>query len=286
MAVADRRWAPYAGRLTDPRWRFLVLPRYAWQEVFGSRLFVSYFGLCFLGPVVCAGIIYLRSNVEALAALQMVPTMLPEINGRMFLAALIVQAQFGFILAFLAGPAIVSADLANNALPLYLSRPVSRTEYVLGKFCVLAILLSVITWVPFLLLIAFQGALGGWEWIAANAGLVPAVLTSSIAWIVFLSLMTLALSAWMRRAAGARLLMIVVFFVLAGLGTAANKILDTRWGSLIDLSKVFGSIWASAFGQTDVPDIPPSAAWLMLGLDCAICLGLLWRKLRAAEAVR
>ena len=38
------------------------------------------------------------------------------------------------------GPGQVSPDLANNALPLYLARPFSRVEYVLGKMSVLLVL--------------------------------------------------------------------------------------------------------------------------------------------------
>ena len=38
MAVADRKYRCYEGPLT-PQWsRFLIIPRYAFQEVFGSRL--------------------------------------------------------------------------------------------------------------------------------------------------------------------------------------------------------------------------------------------------------
>ena len=47
-------------------------------------------------------------------------------------------------------------DLDNNALPLYLVRPFSRVDYILGKFSVLAILLSGVTWVPALLLYGLQ----------------------------------------------------------------------------------------------------------------------------------
>jgi len=286
VAVADRTWKPYAGPLTRPRWRFLVLPRHAWQEVFASRMFGLFFALCFFVPVICAGLIYIRHNVSALAALNVVPTSLPEINARMFLAALTLQAQFGFLLAFLVGPAIVSSDLRNNALPLYLSRPLSRGEYVLGKFCVLAILLSAISWAPFLLLFALQSALADPGWIAANARIAPAILASSLAWLVFLSLLTLALSAWMRRAATARLMMVFVYIVLAGLGNAANKVLDTRWGDLLDIVKVYKTIWAGAFGLGDVADLPVAAAWAMLGGFSGLSLLLLWRKVRAAEVVR
>src|SRR5258707_13066390 len=54
------------------------------------------------------------------------------------------------------GPPLVSRDLRNNALPLYLCRPFTRTEDVLGKMSVLLILLSAITWIPQLLLFLFH----------------------------------------------------------------------------------------------------------------------------------
>jgi hypothetical protein len=66
-----------------------------------------------------------------------------------------------FLAAFV-GPGQVSPDLANNALSLYLARPFSRVEYVLGKMSVLAILMSLMTWMPGLLLFGLQGYLEGW----------------------------------------------------------------------------------------------------------------------------
>ena len=42
MAVYERSYHSYAGRLTPERSRFLVLPRYAIEEVFRSRLFVAF----------------------------------------------------------------------------------------------------------------------------------------------------------------------------------------------------------------------------------------------------
>ena len=72
-----------------------------------------------------------------------------------------------FLAAFI-GPGQVSPDLANNALSLYLARPFSRVEYVLGKMSVLLMLMSLMTWVPGLLLFALEGYLEGWQWMAGQ----------------------------------------------------------------------------------------------------------------------
>ena len=58
------------------------------------------------------------------------------------------QGFFSFLMTAYAAPGLVGPDLSNNALPLYLCRPISKAEYVLGKMAVLLIPLSLITWVP------------------------------------------------------------------------------------------------------------------------------------------
>jgi len=64
-----------------------------------------------------------------------------------------IQLFFSMILVLLIGPDLISQDLRFNAISLYLSRPVRRFEYFLGKLGVIAIYLSVVTIVP--VLVAF-----------------------------------------------------------------------------------------------------------------------------------
>ena len=121
------------------------------------------------------------------------------------------------------GPALVAPDLRNNGLPLYLSRPFSRTEYVLGKMAVLVVLMSLITWIPGLLLFLFQGYLEGAGWLGANLRIGMAIFVGSWIWILVLSLVALALSAWVKWKPVARLTLLIVFFVLAGFAKAAQR---------------------------------------------------------------
>ena len=97
-----------------------------------------------------------------------------SINVTFFLTLLGWQSMLALFLASFIGPGQVSPDLANNALSLYLARPFSRVEYVLGKMCVLVILMSLMTWMPGLLLFALQGYLEGWQWMRDNARLAAA----------------------------------------------------------------------------------------------------------------
>ena len=58
MAVHKRAYRPYEGPLTPERRRVLVLPRYAFLELFESRVLLSFFVLCFVPFLVELAIVY------------------------------------------------------------------------------------------------------------------------------------------------------------------------------------------------------------------------------------
>ena len=67
MAVLERTYKQYQGALT-PAWsRFLIIPRHAYRDVFRSKIFTALFALSFVWPLVCAILIYLHYNADAIA---------------------------------------------------------------------------------------------------------------------------------------------------------------------------------------------------------------------------
>src|SRR5574341_1534978 len=136
MAVLERTYKPYTGTLS-PEWsRFLIIPRHAFRDVFRSKIFTAIFVLSFVFPLLWAILIYLHHNANALAILQLPVAQVLPINAWFFEFFVRFQGITGFFLAMLIAPSQVSKDLTNNALPLYLSRPFSRTEYVVGKMSI------------------------------------------------------------------------------------------------------------------------------------------------------
>jgi ABC-2 type transport system permease protein len=291
MAVYERNYGRYQGELT-PSWsRFLILPRYAAKDVFDSRGFVAFFALCFLMPFAGLLIIYLHHNISALNFLHLPLDRLNEalpINAAFFRHGLDTQSWLCFLMALFVGPALISPDLRNNGLPLYLSRPFSRSEYVLGKLTVLAALMSAVTWIPGLLLFFFQAYLEGAGWLGENLRIGMAIFVASWAWILVVSLVVLAISAWVKWRPVARVTLLIVFFVLTGFAEALNHALDTWWGYLLSLSTAMDNVRASLFGLElgDRFATPVWAGWLTLGLGFALSLWLLSRRIRAYEVVR
>ena len=305
MAVLERSYKRYQGVLS-PEWsRFLIIPRHAFRDVFRSKLFTGFFALSFIWPLICSILIYLHHNAEAIAILRLNVVDVLPIDADFFQTYVIVQGTIGFFLAMLVGPQQVSRDLSNNALPLYLCRPFTRSEYVVGKMSIVIILLSIITWVPGLLLFLFQSYLEGWSWFANNVWIASAIFLGSLVWIVLLALVTQTISAWVRWRVAARAALLGAFFIPTAFAAIINEIFQTHWAHIFDLRALIGNVWSGLFG-TFVREVaegreyrngrfvaaaymtePPLwASWFMLFLICAFCLWLLSRKVKAYEVVK
>jgi ABC-2 type transport system permease protein len=286
VAVYKQTYRDYSGARTAAWSRFLILMRYSYARLFQSRFLVLFLALCFFYPIACATLVYLSHNSPALAMLKLQSNALPAIDGTFFYVFCVVQGVLALLLTAFVGPSLVSPDLTNGGLALYLSRPFSRTEYVAGKMTVLLVLLSLITWVPGLLLYAIQASCAGWTWLRPNLWLAGAIVLGPLIWILVLSLIALALSAWVKWRIAAGACVLGLHFVGAGFAQAINEILRTRNGSLINLAEVIRTIWAAFFDCSRSTDLSVAQAWIVLGVTCVLCLGLLARRIRGFEVVR
>ena len=285
MAVYRRTYTSYFGALT-PAWsRCLVLFRYSRRNLFRSKFQTGFFVLCFFYPLLCLIGIYLAHHLSFLERYSGSNQLL-TIDNKFFFVFITVQGVLGFMLTAFTGPGLISPDLANGALPLYFCRPFSRAEYVLGKASVLAILLSEITWVPGLVLFAVQASLAGSSWTWNHLWIVSSLLLSSFLWIAILSLLAMALSAWVKWRIVAGALLLAVLFFGGGFGQAINAVMRTQSGHFIDIVYLIGTVWTSLFRIDNDRGISSSAAWVALLIYCGICLALLVRKVRAYEVVK
>ncbi len=305
MAVLERTYKRYEGRLS-PEWsRVLIIPRHAYVDVFRSKLFTAFFALSFLYPLLCSILIYLHHNANILGIKGLDVQQLLPIDASFFKFYVVWQGITGFFLVMLVAPQQVARDLTNNGLPLYLCRPFSRSEYVVGKMSIVIILLSAITWAPGLLLFLFQSYLEGWSWFAENIWMASAIFIGSLAWILVLALLSQTISAWVKWRFAARAALLAVFFITTIFGETMNVLFQTRWGHIFDLRALFANVWAGLFGlfvqQTGemqevrnsrivrevIMNEPPLwASWFVLFLICALCLWLLSRKVKAYEVVK
>ena len=286
MAVYKRGYQRYDGPLTGGWARFMVLPRFAWRRLYQQRLVILLTMAAFVWPVVCAGFVYLTNHLNLLPGLDQNFRSFIQVDGRFFRVFMYVQAGFAVFITALAGPSLVAPDLANNALPLYFSRPLTRWSYALARLGVIAGMLSVVTWIPGLLLFALQVGFAGPWWFLANWTLGAGVVVGFLIWLVVLSLVAMASSAWVKWRVVAGAVSLAPFFVLSGASTMIDSILRVSWGHAFDPAWAVNRVWCALLDVTP-PDGPGAGACLFsLTMFVLLLVMVIERKLRPVEIVR
>jgi ABC-2 type transport system permease protein len=286
MAVYERIWRRWEGTLTPLHWRPAVVTRYALQEAFSSRIFTAFYALCLLPTLVGVFLVYLSHNLSLVQQIGLTDEFMGGLTDIFFQVLFGWQALPAFLVALIVSPSLIAADLSNNALALYLSRPITRRGYVLGKLAVLGLLLSPITWMGGLLIFVLQAYLEGDGWGIENWRIGAAYLIGHLTWIVVISLLTLAISAWVRFKPAARGALFGIIFILAGFAQAVNAVTGTSVGDLVHLTRAIANVVLWIFDQPLHGDLPIAASFLTLITTCLLSVWLLHLKLRAHEVVK
>ena len=294
MAVYKRTYKSFSGEKTSSASRFLVVTRYSFGELLQLRAFMVSLVISAIPFLVALAFIYVMNSSAARLALNMGNMPPLPIDNKFFAKLLAIQDFFAIVLTAYSAPVITSPDLTNNALSLFLSRPFSRAEYVLGKSVVLAAVISAVTWIPDLLLFGVQSTMAGWHWMSDNWFIAPGIVLGAFLYIAMLCLMSLAVSAWVKWRVVATGFVFGLFFVPAGFGVALNAILRTGWGHLLNPSYLMQVVWNDLLRVPplfNLPSrnggsVPVGAAWAMIVFITFACLMMLNKRLRAKEVVR
>ncbi len=285
MAVYRRGYHRYKGVTTGHWTRFMVLPRFAWHRLFQQRLVVLLTVVAMIWPLLCGVFIYLTNHLELLKGADRDFREFISVNGQFFLVFMKVQAGFAIFLAALTGPGLIAPDLANNALQLYFSRPLTRTDYVLARLLVLCGMLSLITWLPGLFLFGMQVGMAGAGWFRENWMLGAGMVAGFAVWVLLVSFVALASSACVRWKVVAGALVLAYFFILAGVSTMVNAVFGVSWGYALNPAWTANRLWRALLGvgAGEGPGVTASAfvlAAMVLGLAFVLA-----RRLRPVEVV-
>jgi len=181
----------------------------------------------------------------------------------------------------------VANDLRTGAILVYLSRPLTRRDYVVGKLCVLLALNLAVTLLPGLLLYGVACALAPGQFVTLElAWLGPAIALHAVVLSLSLSLPMLAVSALSRsgRVAG-----LAFFGLMVGLEIVQGIVGVISHWPLAILMSVQACI--NAVGEALLGSRPEDALhwiWpaLVLAALWAVSLLVLRARVRAVEIVR
>jgi ABC-2 type transport system permease protein len=261
----------------------MVLPRAAWRRLFQQRLVVLLTVVAMLWPLLCAAYIYLANNADLLQGLDFRNAL--AVDGKFFIVFMNVQAVFAVFLAALCGPGMVAPDLANNALQLYFSRPFTRYDYVAARLLALFGMLSIVTWIPGLFLFGMQVSIADGGWLRDNWMLGGGMAVGFFLWVLLVSMVALAGSAYVKWRIVAGAVVLGFFFLLAGASVMINQVFRVSWGNALNPAWAAYRIWCALL-SIDPPSGPGVAECAAVLVAMVLLLALvLERKVRPIEVV-
>src|SRR5437870_9789670 len=153
MPIHDQGYRRYQGGRA-PRGR-------AWAVIAAAGVRTMLRRRAFLGLLLVSWFPFFVRAVQIYAAANLPQANFLAPDARMFRQFLEQQEVFLFFIAVYAGAGLIANDRRANALQIYLSRPLTRVEYVFGKLAILMTWLLAVTWVPAIVLLIVQIAFAG-----------------------------------------------------------------------------------------------------------------------------
>lgn len=188
MPIHDQGYHRYAGvrRATGQAWQ--VIARAGLLNIIKERKFIGLMLFAWAPFVVRAVQIYVAANFQQASFLA------PK--GETFREFLNQQGVFVFFVTIWVGAGLIANDRRANALQLYLSKPLTRADYIFGKLAILLVLLLAVTWAPAILLLVLQIIFAGsFTFVRQNLFLFPAITLLSLLQVLVASMSVLALSS-------------------------------------------------------------------------------------------
>jgi ABC-2 type transport system permease protein len=204
----------------------------------------------------------------------------------MFRDFLTQQSIFVFFVAVYVGSGLIASDRRANALQIYLSKPLSRGEYVFGKLAVLLAFLLLVTWLPAIVLLLVQVMFAGnFTFFLDNIYLFPAITLSTFFQALTISSTMLALSSLSKSSRYVGILFAgVIFFTQAMYGVLYEVTRDSSW-AWVSFSANMNQLNAFIFRMRPAYATPWPVSLLMLLALIAVSAVILERRVRGVEVV-
>jgi ABC-2 type transport system permease protein len=244
MPIFDQGYQRWSGELSGHAWRWLAITRhgvrigmkgrwlrfaimFSWLPAVGLAFMLCIWGLAerksdLVTPVMnlLQGLGLLDARIVADPRRYRV-----EVWTLCYDYFMLTELRFSMVLVLLVGPSLISQDLRFNALPLYLSRPLRRIDYFVGKLGVIAAFLGMVVIVPAVL------AYGLGLLFSLDLTIVPdtfRLLVAAIAYGLVISLsaglLILALSSLSRNSRYIALFWVGVWFVSSIVGVVLESV--------------------------------------------------------------
>lgn len=234
-AIADLSYRGYDGPLKTRALRWWIVALATIRANINVRRFGYWVpaALILLTYLIAGVIFYFTQDLRQRFAAAGVPgdALGPSINFYAFTLnnCLGLSGVLLFAAALTVGAASIAADNRANALLVYLSKPITRADYLLGKWVGVFLLLAALSVVPALLMfLFFVIAYTGDGFLRENPALTVRLLGATLLPAVLHASLILGFSAWSKSPRTAGAVYAAFYFALAIVTGVAGAILGSR----------------------------------------------------------
>jgi ABC-2 type transport system permease protein len=284
MPIHDQGYRRYAGTKTPRGQAWTVITRAGIRTMLAKRTFLGLLLIAW-GPFVVRAVMmyatYAASSIPQASFLRPTPSTFRDMLGPDGVEGVLI-----FLITVYVGSGLIANDRRANALQIYLSKPLTRAEYVFGKLAILMTFLLAVTFVPAIVLLLIQIAFAGnLTFLKDNLFLFPAITVFAFVETLAISLTILALSSLSSSTRYVAVLYAAILFFMSaiyGVLYAATRSSEFSW---ISLSANLEQIGNFMFRLPLKYDTPWPVSFLVV-VVVIVCAGfILERRVRGVEIV-
>jgi len=279
MPIHDQSYRHYRGQREDVRSAWTVIALTGIKGLLKKRVFLGMLFFALLPFIIVSVQLYLAANYPQFGSL-VAPT------PGMFRGFLERQSFFVFAMTIYVGSGLIANDRLANALQIYLSKPLTRSDYIAGKMAILVAFLLLITWVPAMLLLLMQVLFSAsFTFLRTNIYLIPAITLASLAIVLVAAFTMLALSSLSKSARYVGILYVGITFFTSAIYGALYAITGSSRVSWISIGANVSQVVDVIFRLKPRYQTPWEVSALVIVGLIVVSISVLERRVRGVEVV-
>jgi ABC-2 type transport system permease protein len=276
--IHDQGYRRYGGRREPHGRRWWVIARAGILERLRERRFLALLLFAWAPFLFRAVQIYISANFAQAGFLA--PT---AATFREFLDQ---QSLFVFFVTIYIGAGLIANDRRANALQIYLSKPLTRLEYITGKLVTLLVFLVGVTFLPAVMLLLLQMMFAGSvAFLRENLFLFPAITLFSVIQVLLSAFAMLALSSLSKSRRFVAIMYAGIVLFTAAMYQVVAAITGSRAWAWISPEDTLDIIADAIFRVPNRPALPLPLALLTVAVAIGAAIWILERRVRGVEIV-
>jgi ABC-2 type transport system permease protein len=278
MPIHDQGYRRYGGLKARAGTGWMVITRAGIRNQFAKR--------AFLGLLVMSWLPFFVRAVQVFAAANLPQAQFLAITAETFRQFLEQQQIWVFFITVYVGAGLIANDRRANALQIYLSKPLTRAEYIFGKLAILMSFLLLITWVPAIVLLIVQISFAGnFTFLKNNFYLFPAITVFAFLQVTTVAAAMLALSSLSKSSRYVAILYAAVLFFTRAIYGVLSIVTRSTGLSWISFPANLAQVGDVIFRLPPEYSTPWPVSLLMIFGLIAVSALILERRVRGIEVV-